>query len=71
LGCGVAALNGGAGLILFIWLTFLAHFLALLFTRQLGGLTGDTYGAINELLEVILLLTIFPLLKLPFLNFWW
>ncbi|HAG08695.1 MAG TPA: adenosylcobinamide-GDP ribazoletransferase [Desulfotomaculum sp.] len=70
-GCGVAALNGGAGLILFIWLTFLTHLLALIFTRHLGGLTGDTYGAINELLEVILLLTVFPLLKLPFLNFWW
>ncbi len=27
-------------------------------TKELGGLTGDTYGFINELLEVLLLLTV-------------
>lgn len=32
-------------------------------TRELGGLTGDTYGFINELLEVILLLAVYPILK--------
>ncbi len=29
------------------------------FYRKLGGLTGDTYGALNEILEVIMFLTVF------------
>jgi len=36
LGCGVAALNGGAGLILFIWLTFLASFFSLVIYPSIG-----------------------------------
>ncbi|MBD0380074.1 adenosylcobinamide-GDP ribazoletransferase [Paenibacillus sedimenti] len=32
--------------------------IALYISRKLGGLTGDTYGALNELLEVLLLLGI-------------
>lgn len=37
--------------------TFLAGWiLATYMSRKLGGLTGDTYGALNELLEVLLLL---------------
>lgn len=32
-------------------------------TRELSGLTGDTYGLINELLEVILLLAAYPILN--------
>jgi len=28
------------------------------FKSRLGGLTGDTYGAINEIAEVVVLLTI-------------
>ena len=42
---GLLLLSGGAG-----W------GIAAYFHRQLGGLTGDTYGALNELLEVLLLL---------------
>lgn len=30
-------------------------------TRELGGLTGDIYGFINEFLEVVLLFAVFPL----------
>lgn len=33
-------------------------------TKELGGLTGDIYGFINELSEVILLLAAYPLLKI-------
>jgi cobalamin synthase len=32
--------------------------LATYISRKLGGLTGDTYGALNELLETLLLLSI-------------
>lgn len=41
-----------AGTILIGWL------LATYISRKLGGLTGDTYGALNELLEALLLLGI-------------
>ncbi|MGD8189868.1 adenosylcobinamide-GDP ribazoletransferase [Brevibacillus ginsengisoli] len=34
------------------------------FHRNLGGLTGDTYGAVNELLEVVLLLMSYLVIKL-------
>jgi adenosylcobinamide-GDP ribazoletransferase len=44
---GIAGLTAGAG-----WV------LATTISRKLGGLTGDTYGALNELLEIILLLWI-------------
>jgi len=33
-------------------------------SRELGGLTGDTYGFINEFMEVLLLAAVFPLLKI-------
>jgi adenosylcobinamide-GDP ribazoletransferase len=33
-------------------------------TKELGGLTGDIYGFINELSEVVLLLAAIPLLKI-------
>lgn len=33
-------------------------------TKELGGLTGDIYGFINELSEVLLLLAAYPLLKI-------
>jgi cobalamin synthase len=32
--------------------------------RELGGLTGDIYGFINELLEVALLIAIYLILRL-------
>lgn len=33
----------------------IATLLGLFFSRRLGGLTGDTYGAVNEVLEVVAL----------------
>ncbi|MDT2263859.1 adenosylcobinamide-GDP ribazoletransferase [Paenibacillus larvae] len=34
----------------------------LLFGKKLGGLTGDTYGALNELLETLILLLLTALI---------
>lgn len=31
--------------------------------KELGGLTGDTYGLINEILEVALLLAVYPVIR--------
>jgi len=49
------------------WLVALAAFAAWLagkkIVKELGGLTGDTYGFINELLEVVLLLAAYPILR--------
>lgn len=43
----------------FILSTYLAGWIfATYISRKLGGLTGDTYGALNELLETVLLLGI-------------
>lgn len=49
------ALAGTHGLIAcaLVWLG--AHLLAMWWTRDLGGLTGDTYGALCELAEVVAL----------------
>jgi adenosylcobinamide-GDP ribazoletransferase len=49
-------LGSTVGLILFGVATVLALLLGYGISRMLGGLTGDTYGAINELIEVALLL---------------
>jgi adenosylcobinamide-phosphate synthase/adenosylcobinamide-GDP ribazoletransferase len=40
----------GGGALVFGWI------IATYMNRKLGGLTGDTYGAVNELLEIILLM---------------
>ena len=50
-----AVLLGGAGILLFGVATVLALLLGWSISRMLGGLTGDTYGAINEVIEVCLL----------------
>ncbi|MVO98961.1 adenosylcobinamide-GDP ribazoletransferase [Paenibacillus lutrae] len=48
-------------------LTFAAGWvLASMIARKLGGLTGDTYGALNELLETVLLLAIAALVQFGF-----
>lgn len=53
------ALLGPAGLLLAVATGACALALGLGLSRRLGGLTGDTYGAINELVEVaVLLLTL-------------
>ncbi len=51
-----AVLLGGAGLILFGAATILTLLLGWWISRMIGGLTGDTYGAINEVIEVCLLI---------------
>jgi len=64
-------LGSTAGLILFGVATVLALLLGYGICRMLGGLTGDTYGAINELIEVILLLVAAGILpSLAMKPFW-
>jgi len=48
---------GLAGTLLFAIATVIAIIIDLCMTKMLGGLTGDTYGAINELSEAIILIT--------------
>jgi adenosylcobinamide-GDP ribazoletransferase len=50
-----AVLLGGAGILLFASATVLALLLGWGISTMLGGLTGDTYGAINEVAEACLL----------------
>jgi adenosylcobinamide-GDP ribazoletransferase len=50
-----AVLLGGAGILLFGSATVLALLLGYGISLMLGGLTGDTYGAINEVIEACLL----------------
>jgi adenosylcobinamide-GDP ribazoletransferase len=47
---------GLAGALLFALATIVAILIGLWVTKLLGGLTGDTYGAINELSEVLILI---------------
>jgi adenosylcobinamide-GDP ribazoletransferase len=57
-GIAVAAsvlLSGIGGLLLFIIVSLTAWLLGMGMSRLLGGLTGDTYGAINEIAEVVAL----------------
>jgi adenosylcobinamide-GDP ribazoletransferase len=48
---------GLSGIILFFIATLIAILTGLWITKLLGGLTGDIYGAINELSEVIILIS--------------
>ena len=47
-----------AGLVILATVFIVINGAALYFKRQLGGLTGDTYGAINEIALITVLLTI-------------
>ena len=47
---------GLAGTLLFAIATVIAIIIGLCMTKMLGGLTGDTYGAINEVTEVFVLI---------------
>ncbi len=49
-------LGAGGGLLLFAVATVIALLLGLGISRLLGGLTGDTYGAVNEVTEAVVLL---------------
>jgi adenosylcobinamide-GDP ribazoletransferase len=57
--------EGLSGIILFAVATIIAISTGLWITKLLGGLTGDTYGAINELTEVFVL--IIAVVILPYL----
>jgi cobalamin synthase len=46
-----------------LWL--IAFGIASYFRSRLGGLTGDNYGAINELAEVLVLLLLILIRRLP------
>ena len=62
-----------AGIILFALVTIIAILTGLWVTKLLGGLTGDTYGATNELCEVIVLITavgIIPISSIALLPIW-
>ncbi|PJF45541.1 MAG: adenosylcobinamide-GDP ribazoletransferase, partial [Candidatus Thermofonsia Clade 3 bacterium] len=52
------ALGGARGLaaLAIVWLV--THLLGRWWTRDLGGLTGDTYGALCEIAEVVVLATL-------------
>jgi adenosylcobinamide-GDP ribazoletransferase len=62
----IVALIAGrlVGLAVWAWMTVVAVAIGAVMTRQLGGLTGDTYGAIAEFSEMI------GLLLLVFLHAW-
>ena len=46
------------GLIVWMAVTFTALILGFWITRSIGGLTGDSYGAIEEVAEVVALLVL-------------
>lgn len=58
---GSLALAGVAGLVLFVSASLLAWLLGRWMSRLLGGLTGDAYGAVNEVVEVFVLVAVVPL----------
>ena len=60
---------GGAGLL--IGLSLLAGLLGWAMSRMLGGLTGDTYGASNEVIEAVGLAAAVALLPRGWLGPWW
>ncbi len=60
----VALFCGGiGGLIVFFITVLFAHMFCSYIRSVLGGLTGDTYGALNELTEVFVLAVYLPLYK--------
>ncbi|MFZ5631811.1 MAG: adenosylcobinamide-GDP ribazoletransferase [Bacillota bacterium] len=70
LAAAVAA-GGAGGVIIFFISALCAHLLCVYFSRILGGLTGDTYGALNEITEVLVLLVYLPVDRYaPFLFIW-
>jgi len=58
-----AGAGGPGGVIILLASALLAHIICCGFNRALGGLTGDTYGALNELLEVFVLALYLPLIR--------
>lgn len=69
----IVALAAGSigGIIILVVTALTAHLLCGHWKIALGGLTGDTYGALSEILEVFVLVLYLLLLgKAPFLFFW-
>ena len=61
---GITVLLAGLpGLVLLVICGLFAWFMCRRVSRQLGGLTGDIYGAVNEITEVLVLLFSYPVLK--------
>jgi adenosylcobinamide-GDP ribazoletransferase len=56
-------LAGLPGLVMLLLAGLLAFLMYGRVYRQLGGLTGDIYGAVNEITEVIVLLLSYPVLQ--------
>lgn len=50
-----------AGLILICGLLFVGYLLKIYIDKILGGMTGDTFGAINEVIEIVALIAIVAL----------
>ena len=63
-----AAVAGTAGLLVVAVTTAGAWLLCRTFVSMLGGLTGDTYGATNEVSEVVALITALALLDTGLLD---
>jgi len=51
----VAAILHGAGIVMMIWVSLFALASRKYFHRRLGGVTGDTFGAVGELSETSVL----------------
>ncbi len=51
-------MGGAGGLIALALVWMVTHLLGRWWTRDLGGLTGDTYGALCEIAEVVALATL-------------
>lgn len=60
----VAAL-GARGLIALVIVAIVTYLVARLILRKIPGLTGDSYGAINEVAEIVILLGMPLLMALP------
>lgn len=60
----ILGLWGLKGLIIFMAAVLFTIFAGKLITKKIGGMTGDTLGAINELTEVFVLLNMLILTKL-------
>ena len=61
-------LGGFGGLVLFAGVTVLALAMGWAMTRSLGGLTGDCYGATNEVCEVAVLAAALALARYGWLE---
>lgn len=63
-GAAAVMLLGLNGALLMVMGGFITYLAGTKVSKELGGLTGDIYGLINELSEVLLLLAAYPLLKI-------